>query len=136
MNITFEGAVPDFITEEMQKLSDFVVEYFGPGLDCEVVMVFDDNMAEHEHGFIGQTNDDSYEAEINSNMSYEETIRSIFHEMVHAHQLFSGKLVVEKSNKYWEGQCFSQCEYSDSPWEIEAHQKENDMYSLWEFKYG
>lgn len=70
---------------------------------------------------------------IDKGISTGEKVRTLAHEMVHAQQISSGRLVIselknKKINGEWEGEPFTNTQYSKSnPWEIEAHTKEKEL---------
>lgn len=58
---------------------------------------------------------------------------TLFHELTHVHQFIRGDLVVQS----WKGEDYSDVEYDNQPWEIEAHAVENvlaDLYLKEEWK--
>lgn len=67
---------------------------------------------------------------IDKGISTGEKVRALAHEMVHAHQIASGKLVIEKLKNgkitgSWDGEEFDFTRYSKSnPWEVEAYTQE------------
>jgi hypothetical protein len=67
---------------------------------------------------------------ISDTLDIEMIIRTFFHEMVHVGQIYDGRLVMgENLNpSRWNGvECTMA--YFDTPWELDAFQKENEMFS-------
>jgi hypothetical protein len=67
---------------------------------------------------------------IKNNLSTGERVEALCHEMVHAEQLYDGRLFFSgisggKADGEWEGKPFKNVTYRRSnPWEIEAHTKD------------
>jgi len=73
---------------------------------------------------------------LDSGLSTGEKIRTLAHEMVHAHQIARGDLAIlsledGKIKGEWEGEEFNFIRYSRSnPWEVEAYTKEKTLHKL------
>lgn len=66
--------------------------------------------------------------EIQSGLKEEDYLICIFHEMQHILQHIRGDLRDKKGIRCWKGIDCSQLDYQEQPWEIEAHQKEQELY--------
>lgn len=61
-------------------------------------------------------------------ISRNEAIRVVAHELIHLKQYKIGKLKVEGKSVFWLGKLFDMSvEYSQRPWEIEAYEQENEL---------
>lgn len=86
-----------------------------------------------EAGFCIQIDNDTFLIQIKDNMGRDETLKTLFHEMVHVKQQISGEYVVEESQlgrRKWKGRYYD-CEYALRPWEREAHELESLMFDSW-----
>lgn len=68
--------------------------------------------------------------------SIKHTLNTVAHELMHAHQSYSGRLVCgfidpETTIEIWEGKAFSTkvIQYKDHPWEIEANKVADEFMS-------
>lgn len=76
-------------------------------------------------------NSNSYRIVINSQLTINETIAPLVHELIHINQIYTGKLVGKKGSYFWEGieykaknglsQSFN--DYRNMPWEMDVNQK-------------
>ena len=86
---------------------------------------------EHEFtvGFEAFTHGDTDEAiiTIDANLPFEEMIKTLSHELIHAKQFLKGDLV----NQTYKGVDCSLLEYSFKPWEIEAFDRESEIAKLY-----
>ena len=53
-------------------------------------------------------------------------LRALSHELIHARQFLAGELSPELT--CWKGEDFSETEYLEQPWEIEAHTYEDRLF--------
>jgi len=70
----------------------------------------------------------SFLIEIHNRLSKEDYIKTIFHEMQHLLQHIRGDLRDKRGIRCWKGIDCSDLEYSQQEWEIEANQRELDLY--------
>ena len=84
------------------------------------------------HGYfdgIGDEEDGVASIEINSNHSIDETVKTIFHELVHVQQVLDESFCdIEQT---WYGEYHGDTSYDDRPWEIDAFEKEAILYDSW-----
>ncbi len=55
-------------------------------------------------------------------------LRALGHELIHAKQFLLGEL--DHDLKCWKGKDFSEAEYEDQPWEVEAHGLEDELFMV------
>jgi hypothetical protein len=55
-------------------------------------------------------------------------LRALGHELIHAKQFLLGEL--DPDLKCWKGKDFSEAEYEDQPWEVEAHGLEDEVFMV------
>lgn len=66
--------------------------------------------------------------EIQSNLSQKDYIQTLFHELYHCYQHIKGDLRDIRGIRCWRGMDCEDLDYEQMPWEIEAHQKEKELY--------
>tara|TARA_B100001094_G_scaffold32755_1_gene27229 strand:- start:54720 stop:55139 length:420 start_codon:yes stop_codon:yes gene_type:complete len=66
--------------------------------------------------------------EIHNRLDIEQYLRVLFHELVHVHQHVKGDLRDKGSLRLWKGVDYSESDYQDQPWEIEAHRTEKVLF--------
>ena len=90
-------------------------------LDVDLLISFQ-SLKKHQCGFCDYEQDETV-ITIAKRLSKRETIKTLFHEMVHVKQYAEGRL---EQVGVWLGQKYD-CDYVDLPWEIEAHEMEKVM---------
>jgi hypothetical protein len=58
-------------------------------------------------------------------LSFEDQMKTLAHEMVHAEQFLRGDLT---DTFMYKGRNFSECVYENQPWELRAHAQEEKLY--------
>ena len=66
--------------------------------------------------------------EMQSDLSREDYITTLLHELYHVYQFVSGDLKFKSSKKYYKGVCEDDLEYEEREHEREASQKEMELY--------
>jgi hypothetical protein len=66
--------------------------------------------------------------EIQSNLSQKNYIQTLFHELYHCYQHIKGDLRDIRGIRCWRGMKWDDDDYDRMPWEIEAYQKEKELY--------
>ena len=61
-------------------------------------------------------------------MTVEEYTKTLLHELWHILQHVRGDLRDKRNQRLWKGIDHSQTDYSDQPWELEAHRMEEVLY--------
>jgi len=69
--------------------------------------------------------------EIQSNLSREEYIQTLIHELIHVKQWVEGSLTVKHGKMCWHKELASNWDYENQPHEIEAYTKEKELYKLY-----
>lgn len=96
-------------------------------LDVDFEIIFE-SMERHQFGLVEYEADEEF-AEVSvylaKRLSPKESIRTLFHEMVHVKQYVSGKLEAGAVQK-WEGIVYED-DYENLPWELEAFELEEQM---------
>lgn len=67
--------------------------------------------------------------ELQSGMEPDRYLTTLFHELWHVYQFVTGDLKLKSCKKYYKGICMEDVDYKDHPWEIEAYQKEKELYT-------
>jgi len=70
----------------------------------------------------------SFLIEIHNGLGKEDYIKTLLHEMQHILQHIRGDLRDKRGIRCWKGIDCSELDYENSPWEIEAHQKEKELF--------
>jgi len=70
----------------------------------------------------------SFLIEIHNRLSKEDYIKTIFHELHHCLQHIRGDLRDKRGIRCWKGIDCSDLEYSQQEWEIQANQREQELY--------
>lgn len=78
-------------------------------------------------------NNRDFVIKVNKNLTYKNTILTVAHEMVHVWQYATDKFKLYHNGIYrYDRQKYSyDTEYIDRPWEIEAFEKEQELYKAW-----
>lgn len=66
--------------------------------------------------------------EIHNQLSVEDYTLTLLHELYHILQHVRGDLRDKRGIRCWKGIDCSQLDYDESPWEQEAHSKEQELY--------
>jgi hypothetical protein len=70
----------------------------------------------------------SFLIEIHNRMNTEDYIKTLLHELQHVLQHVRGDLRDKRGIRCWKGIDCSELDYEDQPWELEAHQREEELY--------
>jgi hypothetical protein len=62
---------------------------------------------------------------VSKQLSFEDQMKTLAHEMVHAEQFLRGDLT---DTFMYKGRNFSECVYENQPWELRAHAQEEKLY--------
>lgn len=134
MKITIRQFKNRFLTNHVKNSVSFFAEQLGltkkeiHNLKIKIVMV-DDLQAD---GFCMKLSKKNYYFEINRDLSYEQLMLTIAHEMVHVKQYILGELkscyIRGKPVDVWRGMSYTYTKYLDQPWEQEATELEGDLY--------
>jgi hypothetical protein len=66
--------------------------------------------------------------ELQSGLKEEQYFTTLFHELYHCYQHIRGDLRDKRGIRCWKGIDCSQLDYENHPWELEAYQKEQELY--------
>lgn len=66
--------------------------------------------------------------DVNETMPFLKMLRALSHELIHARQFLSGELSEDMTVWKEDGVDYSETEYEDQPWEIEAHEFEDILF--------
>ncbi len=69
-----------------------------------------------------------FDIEIHNQMSVEDYTKTLLHELWHVYQHVKGHLKDKYGKRLWKGVDHSKVDYSDQPWEQEAHKMEEVLY--------
>lgn len=106
------------------------------GSELELEVVFEN--LDDEYGYSCMVGEDFFLIGLNRRISYQETIRTLFHEMAHVKQQYDGIYVVEEGvdgRRLWGGNVIN-LPYEQTPWEIDAEEVENHLYTKWVSDYN
>jgi hypothetical protein len=70
----------------------------------------------------------SFLIEIQSTLNEKDYIITLLHELYHCYQHIRGDLRDKRGIRCWKGIDYSEVDYEDQPWEIEAYEMENVLY--------
>jgi len=71
----------------------------------------------------------AFEIEMHNQMDSDHYVRTLLHELWHVYQHVKGILKDKRGKRYWRGIDYSDTNYSDQPWEIEAFQMEEVLFN-------
>ena len=69
-----------------------------------------------------------FEIEVHNRLNPEDYLKTLFHELWHVYQHVMGNLKDRHGKRLWRGIDYSETDYSEQPWEIEAHSRELELY--------
>jgi hypothetical protein len=69
-----------------------------------------------------------FDVEIHNQMSVEDYTKTLLHELWHVYQHVKGLLKDKYGKRLWKGVDHSKVDYSDQPWEQQAHKMEEVLY--------
>ena len=69
-----------------------------------------------------------FEIELHNRMSLEHYTKTLLHELWHVYQHVRGQLKDKHKKRLWKGVDYSQIDYEDQPWEVEANRMEELLY--------
>lgn len=90
-----------------------------------ITVDFSEDFTDGQCGF-ADYDDEEYIVYLNPDLSDEQLVRTLIHEMVHIHQYISGRLVHDGPDTYWDGIQYDG-EYHKLPWEIDAYAWEDKL---------
>jgi uncharacterized protein (DUF608 family) len=61
-------------------------------------------------------------------MNSDHYLQTLFHELWHVYQHVMGNLKDKHGKRLWRGIDYTETDYEDQPWEIEARQMEEQLY--------
>jgi hypothetical protein len=70
----------------------------------------------------------AFEIEMHNQMPPEHYAQTLLHELWHVYQHVKGVLKDKHGKRLWRGIDYTETEYSEQPWEIQAHQMESVLY--------
>lgn len=70
----------------------------------------------------------AFEIELHNRMDPEQYVQTLLHELWHVYQHVKGALKDKYGKRYWRGIDCSSMDYSEQPWEVQAHQMELVLY--------
>ena len=130
------------LVEYIDRVANYLgLDEYDTWYEMQIVSECDQGAGGYCHG-----DENDVEIEIARNdragkIPLEEMKINIAHEMIHAQQIASGRLINdgfimrgegdEKTLAYahtWEGERFVNLPYSDHPWELEAYSREREVY--------
>lgn len=65
-----------------------------------------------------------FSLEIHNRLNKDNYLKVLFHELVHVYQHVRGDLRDKGAKRLWKGVDYSESDYDDQPWEIEANELE------------
>ena len=119
-----------------KKLCEDVVCWFVskhlPRHKLEIEVLHRGMKREGAYGWASVTDCDwkprSFFIEIQSGLKYEDYLTVILHELQHCLQHVRGDLKDKRGIRCWKGIDCSGLDYENSPWELEAYQRERELY--------
>ena len=112
-------------------VSWFCTQYL-PRHKIEVEVLHRGLLRENVYGWCAVTDCDwrprSFLIEIHNRLGPEDYIKTLLHELHHVLQHIRGDLRNKRGVRCWKGIDCSEMNYEDQPWELEAHQREKELY--------
>lgn len=107
------------------ELAYFAIEQLNPRLQNVDIEI---NIGKHtsEGGCI-RLGDREFEIEIDEDITGEDFITCVFHEMVHVSQYIKKNMYERDGNTFWCGTNHSNTPYLDKPWEVEAYRVQEEL---------
>jgi hypothetical protein len=112
-------------TSVLDSIIAFACYYLDLDADLEVQF---ESLPEFHYGLCDYE-EDEITITISDLLSVEDTVRTIFHELVHVKQYVDGRLE-SGSPQRWLGEEYT-CEYERLPWEVEAFEHEQNMVDIY-----
>lgn len=109
-------------SKDLDKAIEFACIYLD--LNVDLVIQFTNSISKHVCGYCDYEEDEAV-VTISSRLSFKETARTLFHELVHVRQ-FSDGILLEGSPSLWKGIPYYD-DYFNLPWEVEAFELEEEM---------
>lgn len=122
-------------------ISLYCINVLMPRMNYLDISIYLKNLS---HGLVGECRviDDpafsrprTFDIEIHGSMKLSEQLRTVVHEIVHVKQYARGELYqsARSSKIKWKGEWYTQTnvKYCRLPWEVEAFDKEKDLYQSW-----
>lgn len=112
-------------------VSWFIQKYL-PKHKIEIEVLHRGLMKESVYGWCSVTDCNwrprSFLIEIHNRLNEEDYIITLLHELYHCYQHIKGDLRDKRGIQCWKGIDCSHLDYDESPWEQEAHSKEQELY--------
>ena len=70
----------------------------------------------------------AFEIEMHNQMTPEHYTKTLLHELWHVYQHVTGVLKDKYGKRLWRGIDYTETDYSEQPWEVQAHQMEEVLY--------
>ena len=103
-------------------------EGYAYDIKVKVILTKFKNAYGDAYGF--EDNPENFEIRLSSKANDKRLVQTIYHEMCHIKQFYFEGL--ELGNKpVWKGKTFSNADYWDAPWEVEARKFEKKCWSIW-----
>ena len=109
----------------LDRVVAFACDYLDLDIDLEVRF---EKLRDFQYGFCDY-DEDEVSITISRNLSEADTIRTIFHELVHVKQYEDGRLEAGIPQR-WMGNEYDE-DYENLPWEIEAFDLEQKMVDIY-----
>lgn len=115
-----------FSVNQLDDILSYAIKFLDMPEDSTLTIRFSDDI--NVAGYCDEVDIDEgwVEIELNNELTYEEAIVTIFHELVHCRQILQGRLV-QGNPSTWDGVEYTG-DYWQLPWEVEAYQLEGKMY--------
>lgn len=111
---------------------EFFVSKYLKRYKIEVEVLHRGLLREGVYGFCSVQDCDwrprSFLIEIHNQLSVEDYTKTLFHELQHILQHIRGDLRDKRGIRCWKGIDCSELDYSEQPWELEAHSMESILY--------
>ena len=117
------------------RIVEWFVEKYLPNHKITVNVEHKGMLREGVFAWIWSTTDyrpREFEIEIHNRLSVEEYTKTLLHELWHILQHVRGDLRDKRNQRLWKGIDHSQTDYSDQPWELEAHKMEEILFREYE----
>jgi hypothetical protein len=116
--------------ELAEAMVNFCIKKFMPRMRTLDIQVKIKDLKQAAKGYCLAVDKRTFELEIEKNMTQAEFMRTVAHEMVHVKQYARNELHVEH-DKCWKNDFYTNTNYWELPWEIEAHGREIGLFVMW-----
>ena len=114
------------------RIVDWFISKHLPKHKLEISVNHRGLSSESVYGWVWATDCDyrprAFEVELHNQMTPEHYTKTLLHELWHVYQHVKGALKDKYGKRLWRGIDYTETDYSEQPWEVQAHQMEEVLY--------